>query len=107
MISLLLPISNFGGPAGACSVLTGTDCTTGLPAVSASNSELGQILQIVFAVVGALAVLFVVIAGLRFVVAQGDPQDVARARSTIIYALVGLMVALAAEAIVSLVLGKL
>ena len=81
--------------------------TTGLPHASASSTNLQQILQIVFGVVGALAVLFIVIAGLRFVLAQGDPQDVAKARSTIIYALVGLLIALAAEAIVSLALHHL
>lgn len=85
----------------------GAGCDTGLPQVSAGTPELQQILQIVFGISAALAVLFVVIGALRFVVSDGDPQDTARARNTIIYALIGLLIALAAEAIVSFALNKL
>ncbi|MGC1176499.1 MAG: hypothetical protein WA843_00350 [Candidatus Saccharimonadales bacterium] len=81
-------------------------CSTGLPLVTAGSDQLHQVLQIVFAVAAALAVLMIVVAGLRFITAQGNPQEVSKARSTIAYALVGLLVALAAEAIVSLVLNN-
>jgi hypothetical protein len=84
-----------------------TYCSTGLPNVQASSASLGQLTQIFFGVISAVAVLMIVIAGLRFVTAQGNPQEVAKARSTIIFSLTGLVVALIAEAIVSLVLGKL
>jgi type IV secretory pathway VirB2 component (pilin) len=82
-------------------------CETGLPVVDASNGELQQILQIVFGIAAALAVLFIVIAGLRFITSQGNPQEVAKARNTIVYALVGLLVALSAEVIVSFVVVRL
>jgi hypothetical protein len=82
-------------------------CATGLPVVGASSDELSQILKIVFGIMSAVAVLMIVIAGFRFVVAQGNPQDVAKARQTIIYSVIGLAVALTAEAIVAFVLGKL
>ena len=84
----------------------GGDCSTGLPVVNATGSQLNNILQILFGVLAAIAVLMVVIGGLRFVLAD-NPQDAAKARDTIIYALVGLIIALAAEAIVSFVLGQL
>ena len=80
---------------------------TNLPSPSAGNDQLQQILTIVFGVAAALAVLMIVVAGLRFVVGQGNPQEVAKARSTIIYAVAGLLIALTAEAIVSLAIGKL
>jgi len=90
-----------------CSAGTGKiTCETGLPKVGAGNGEIQQILKIVFGVIAALAVLMIVIAGFRFVIAQGSPQEVTKARNTILYALIGLVVALAAEAIVALVLGK-
>ena len=82
-------------------------CPTGLPVVDAGGDQLQQILQIVFGIAGALAVLFIVIGGLRLVLSQGSPQDTAKGRSTIIYALVGLLVAITGEAIVSFVLQKL
>ena len=89
-----------GGGAGA-------GCSTGLPQVQATSTQLHVILQIVFGVIAALSVLFVVIGGLRFIVSEGDPQDTSKARSTIVYALVGLLISLVAEAIVSFVLSKL
>ena len=38
---------------------------------------------------------------------SGDPQNTAAAKGTIIYAIVGLLIAIVAESIVALVLGKL
>ncbi|HET7060358.1 MAG TPA: hypothetical protein VFH99_03535 [Candidatus Saccharimonadales bacterium] len=85
----------------------GAGCHTGLPTVNAGSNQVQDILKIAFAVLAALAVLFIVIAGLRFITAQGNPQEVSKAKSTIVYALVGLLVALLAEALVAFVLGKL
>ncbi len=81
-------------------------CDTGLPTISASNNELKLVLQSLFGIVAAITVLIIVIAGFRFVVSQGNSDNVSRARETIIYALVGLVVCLTAEAIVSFVLFK-
>lgn len=82
-------------------------CDTGLPVVGAGSDQLKIILQIVFGVMAAAAVLIIVIAGLRFVISQGNPQETAKARNTIIYAAAGLLIALTAETIVSFVLTKL
>ena len=87
----------------------GTPCDPGLPVVNAGNVGTGQlqeVLQIIFGILGAVAVLMIVIAGFRFIIAQANPQEVAKARKTIIYSVVGLAVALTAEAIVSLVLSR-
>jgi cytochrome bd-type quinol oxidase subunit 2 len=81
--------------------------TTGLPHADANGSQLQTILQIVFGILAALAVLMIAIAGLRFITAQGNPQETSKARNTIVYALIGLLVAMVAEALVSFVLGKL
>lgn len=84
-------------------------CDTGLPDVgggNVTNTEVQQVLVIVFGVIAALAVLMIVISGFRFIIAQGNPQETVKARNTIIYALIGLVVSLFAEAIVATVLGK-
>lgn len=81
--------------------------TVDLPHAKAGHSALASILQIVLGVAAALAVLMIVLGGLRFITAQGNPQDAAKARSTIVYALVGLLVAISAEAIVSFALSKI
>ncbi len=79
----------------------------GLPHATAGSSQLHDLLQILFGIVAALAVLMIVIAALRFITAQGNPQEVSKARSTIVYAVAGLLVAMTAEAIVSLSLVNL
>lgn len=78
---------------------------TGLPSTNATSSELQTVLQILFAVLAAVAVLFVVIGGFRYVISEGDPEAMGRAKGTIIYAVVGLLIALTAESIVSFALG--
>ena len=80
---------------------------TGLPTVSASSSELQTILQVLFAIIGALAVLFIVIGGFSYVTSSGNPQAMQKARRTIMYSVIGLLVAVFAEAIVTFVLGSL
>lgn len=77
-----------------------------LPHTAASSGTLKTILNIVFGIVGGLSLLFVTIGGFRYVVSQGDPQAIGKAKNTIIYALVGLVIAIAAQAIVTFVIGR-
>jgi hypothetical protein len=93
--------------AGQAACGNGNVCDPGLPVVGAGHDQLQQILQIVFAILAALAVLMIVIAGFRFITAQGNSGETAKARNTIVYALVGLLVALIAETFVSFILGHL
>lgn len=83
-----------------------TSSGSGLPQVQASGGEIQHVLQVLFGVIGALAFLFIVIAGFRYVISSGDPEDTAKAKMGIIYALVGLVLALTAEAIVTWVIGR-
>ena len=61
----------------------------------------------VIAVVGGIAsVVIIVLAGLRFVTAGGSSDDVAGARRTLIYAVVGLIIIVLSRTIVAFTLGK-
>jgi uncharacterized membrane protein YidH (DUF202 family) len=90
----------------ACRTIQGDNFCTDLPKGGASSANLQNLLQIVIATLAAIAVLIIVIASLNFVTSSSDPQKVAKARSTIVYALVGLVIAISAEAIVTFALGK-
>lgn len=68
------------------------------------SQQLQGALQLAFGILGAIALLVIVIAALQYVLSAGDAQKVARAKDTIIYALVGLVVAVMAFAIVTFVL---
>jgi uncharacterized membrane protein YidH (DUF202 family) len=89
------------------SVANGYCNGTGLPTVNASANELQTALQIAFAILAAISVLFVIIGGLRYTLSQGNSQRMQEAKNTIIYAVVGLVIAISAEAIVSFALSYL
>lgn len=85
----------------------GKSCDTGLPTVGAGAGNLARLLSIAFGILAALTVLIIVLAGFKYVESQGDPQAVGKAKATILYALIGLVLAISAEAIVAFVLGGL
>ena len=80
--------------------------TSSLPSTPATAATLKTVLTIVFNILGALALLFITIGGFRYITSQGDAQAVGKAKGTIIYALVGLVVAILAQVIVTFVMGK-
>lgn len=76
----------------------------GLPTPKANNHTLTTVLGIVFAITASIALLMIVIAGFRYMLASGDPKGTAEARNTIIYAVVGLLISMAAFSIVTFVI---
>lgn len=79
------------------------DPNTKQPIVDAPGLFLANVLQVVFGVTGSVALIIIVLAGFRYVIAAGDPTAVAKARMTILYAVIGLAVALAGFSIVTFV----
>jgi hypothetical protein len=57
--------------------------------------------------VGAVAVLFLIVGGLRYAVSNGDPKNVEAAKNTITYAIVGIVVAILSFAAVQFVITAL
>jgi hypothetical protein len=82
-------------------------CADHLPQSPANQGNIDNLLNIAFVVLGALAVLYIILAGFRFVRAGGDTNQVASARRQIIYGALGLIVIALASAIVNFVLGGL
>lgn len=58
-------------------------------------------------IAGAVAVIIIVVSGLRYVLSEGDPAKAAQARNGIIYAAVGLVVIVAAQSIITFVLDRI
>lgn len=79
--------------------------TSGLPGANIATSDrLQTVLNIVFAIAGAIALLVITIAGFHYVLSQGNPQEVAKSKNAIIYAGVGLILLILATAIVNFVI---
>jgi hypothetical protein len=57
--------------------------------------------------VGAIAVIYLIVGGLRYVVSGGDSKAVTAAKDTILYAIVGIVVAVISYAVVNFVITAL
>lgn len=74
-----------------------------------SNNLMGTIntiISVVLGVLGILAVAYIIYGGFMFTTAAGDPAKTKKARETIMYGVIGLVVALLAFAIVNFVLSS-
>lgn len=63
-----------------------------------------NILNAVFLIIGIIAVVVIIIGGVNYTTSQGDPSKVKKAKDTILYGIIGLIVSLLAYAIVNFVL---
>lgn len=70
------------------------------------NSIMAKVVEIIVFLVGALSVIMIVVGGFRYVVSGGDSNATKGAKDTILYALIGLVVALFAQGLVSFVLTR-
>lgn len=67
------------------------------------NGIIKTIVEVLLTAVGAISIIMIVIGGILFALSSGDAQKAAKARSTILYAVVGLIVSVFASAIVNFV----
>lgn len=66
-----------------------------------------NIINAVLYVIGILAVVMVIIGGVQYTTSGGDQAAVTKAKNTILYGIIGLVIAILAYAIVNFVIGKL
>jgi len=72
-----------------------------------ANNPILTLLAIARSIIGAAALLVITLSGFRYITAAGDPAKVAKARNGIIYALVGIVVAIIAESILFFITDRL
>lgn len=86
----------------------------GVNAVGGSSSQgdstlkgkIKTVVDILLFLLGAIAVIMIVVGGLRYVLSSGDASQITSAKNTILYAVIGVIVALLAYAIVNWVIDK-
>lgn len=83
------------------------DSRTDEPGNDGVVAFLGEVVGILSIIVGIASVIAVIIGGLFYITSAGDPQKLTRARNTIIYALVGLAVAVLSQVIIFFALDRL
>jgi len=64
------------------------------------------ITNVLLFLIGAISVIMLIVGGIRYVVSGGDSTAVQNAKNTILYAIVGVVVAILAYAVVNFVIGS-
>jgi hypothetical protein len=92
------------GGSSSCTVKDANgNSTTGTPKQCLDNT-IGTVVNILSSLVGVLAVIMIIIAGFRYVTSGGNNEAVGKAKNTILYAVIGLVVVASAQLIVRFVL---
>lgn len=106
MLTKLYVLLAAGLPGTPKNCVEADQCATTLPGVQGSAVQFRAILEVAFGVFAALAVLVIVIASINLITGGGEPEKISRAKKTIVFALIGLAIALLAESIVYVLLDK-
>lgn len=80
------------------------DVTANGDATQTVNSILEDVINIFSLVVGIVAVIMIIVGGLKYITSGGDSGNVTGAKNTILYAVVGLVIVALAQIIVRYVL---
>ena len=86
----------------ACSQPTGASAN-----LFGSDSIFTKIVNILLFIIGAVAVIMLIIGGIRYTLSAGKESEVTGAKNTILYAIIGIVVAFLAYAVVNWVLTSL
>lgn len=92
----------------ACSGAAETEVCKGRDdKVFGPNGILTKVINLLLTIIGIIAVVMIVVGGIRYTTSAGDSGQINNARDTIIYAVVGLVIAIMAYAIVNFVLARI
>ena len=64
---------------------------------------IGNVIEIALILVGVIAVIYLIMGGIKYITAKGDEEATGTAKATITYAIIGLVIAIAAYLVVQFV----
>jgi cytochrome bd-type quinol oxidase subunit 2 len=71
------------------------------------SSTIATVINLFSLVVGVVAVIMIIIGGFKYVISNGDSNNINSAKNTILYALIGLVIVAMSQVIVRFVLNEL
>lgn len=98
-----------GSTAAACQGLDqlgGASCNDPGSGKSAVGDVANRVVKIISYIAGIIAIIMIIIAGVRYTTSGGDSAKVGAAKTALIYALIGLAVAATAQVLVRIVLSN-
>lgn len=112
IMTLVLGVSVMGSAMisdSAVAVDPKADIKKGIDEGAGGNTGIGLkaaikvVVNVLMFIVGAVSVIMIIIGGLKYVASNGDSNQIQSAKNTILYAVIGIVVALLAFAIVNFV----
>lgn len=82
------------------------NCSDG-NATSKINDIVHTVINLLSAIVGIVAVIMIIVGGLRYITSGGNDTSVTGAKNTILYAIIGLVIVALAQTLVRFTLGKI
>lgn len=89
------------------STWNGQECVPAQGSGPSIEDLIGTITDTLLFIIGAVSVIMIIVGGFQYVVSGGDSSKVEKAKNTILYAVVGLVVAIVSFALVNFVLTNL
>lgn len=99
----LAPVSYAACSSAKDCVSAGLNATGGTSSKTNINDVIKTVVDVLLFVISAISVIMIIIGGIKYTTSQGDSSAVKSAKDTILYAVIGLMVAIFAFAIVNFV----
>lgn len=93
------------GASGASAVCT--DKSSNTNPLYGTNSTILKVTDFMATIAGIAAVIMLLVGGIKYTLAGGESKDIAEAKRTIIYALVGIAVIVSATAIITFIVSRL
>lgn len=87
-------------------ISTGASAAQPSGSVNSLQANIRNITNTLMLIVGVIAVIMVIIGGIRYALSGGDENGVKTAKDTILYAVIGIVVAMLAYAIVNFVINR-
>ena len=82
---------------------SGVDCS-GAQTTTTLDTSVWNLVRTALMVLGGLAVIMIIVGGFMYTASAGDPGRIGTAKKTIMYSIIGLVVAMLATAIITIVL---
>ncbi len=97
------PVAAANTGTGATGALTDIQNTQSFGGQTDLSTTIKTAINLLLYVIGILAVVMLIVGGFKYTTSSGDPGKVDEAKKTILYAVIGLIVAILAFAIVNFV----
>ena len=107
LFTFMMPTNAFAAtPFGACkNVVSGNTAVCSGDAKDAKEIA-KNIISVLLWIVGMASITVIIYSGITFVTSAGNPSQIARAKTMLLYAVVGLVVSILAYAIVNFIVGS-